>query len=103
MYYMRRSPAGWLGFVMVLAGVFWLVADLAVSGLVIAVNVVDRYHFNITRPYEVIMSNHIIGPYSPGTVGTLWDIIYWSAEDKQSEWRSDRHLQQNEHRSFLSR
>jgi hypothetical protein len=75
MYSMRRSPAGWLGFVMILAGIFWLVADLVVSGLVVTVSVVDRCHFNTTGPYEVMVSNHTMGPYVPGTVGTLWDII----------------------------
>jgi hypothetical protein len=34
LYSIRRSPAGWLGYVMILAGIFWLIADLVVSGLV---------------------------------------------------------------------
>jgi hypothetical protein len=75
MYSMRRSPAGWLGFVMILAGIFWLVADLVVSGLVVPVNVVDRCLFNITGPYEMATTNYTFGPFSIAPVGTLFDIV----------------------------
>ncbi|KAF2100289.1 hypothetical protein NA57DRAFT_54380 [Rhizodiscina lignyota] len=75
MYSMRRSPAGWLGFVMVLAGLYWLIADLVVSALVVPVNVVDRCPFNTTGPYQVMPTPHVMGPLSVGPVGTLFDII----------------------------
>jgi hypothetical protein len=75
MYSMRRSPAGWLGFVMILAGIFWLVADLVVSGLVVPVNVIDRCPFDITNPYEVVTTNYTYGPFSIAPVGALFDIV----------------------------
>jgi hypothetical protein len=75
MYSMRKSPAGWLGFVMILAGVFWLTADLVVSGLVVPVSVVDRCAFNTTGPYEVMVSPRTLGPYSVAPVGTVFDIV----------------------------
>ena len=75
MYSMRRSPAGWLGFIMILAPIFWLMADPVVSGLAIPVSVVDRCLFNTTVPYEVMTSNHTLGPFSIAPVGALFDII----------------------------
>jgi hypothetical protein len=75
MYSMRRSPAGWLGFVMILAGIFWLVADFVVSGLVVPVNVVDRCLFNTTGSYDVVTTNYTFGPFSIVPVGALFDMI----------------------------
>lgn len=72
-YSMRRSPAGWLGFMMVLAGILWLVSDLIVSALVVPTNVVDRCAFNTTGHYGTVKTNHTVGPFTPGNVGILWD------------------------------
>jgi hypothetical protein len=60
---------------MILTSIFWLMADLVVSGLVIPVSVVDRCLFNTTGPYEAMTSNHTVGPFSVGPVGALFDII----------------------------
>jgi hypothetical protein len=51
---MRVSVAGWIGPVMILASLLSNVCDLAVSGLVVGVEVVSRCPFNTTGMYTVI-------------------------------------------------
>jgi hypothetical protein len=75
MYAMRRSPAGWLGSIMILAGILSLASDLVVSALVVPTSVVDRCIFNDTGHYATLKTNHTIGPFTPGNVGILWDQI----------------------------
>lgn len=77
LYALRRSPAGWLGIIVILSGVMWLVADLVVSGFVVGVNVVDRCPFNTTSYVVIGVEDvgHHMGPFSIGNVGAPWDII----------------------------
>ena len=83
-YSMRRSPAGLLGIIMILASVLWIAADLMVSGFVVPVQVVDRCPFNTTG-YMVLSKNHTaIGPFVPSNVGGLWDIVTRATSTSQS-------------------
>ena len=50
----RASPAGWLGGMMIVASLLAIICDLAVSGLVVTVNVVSRCSFNISEPYTAL-------------------------------------------------
>jgi hypothetical protein len=63
---------------------FWLVADLVVSGLVVTVDVVNRCRFNITGDYEVMTSNHSVGFITPWNTGGLWDLITGAQATSQS-------------------
>jgi hypothetical protein len=84
LYALRRSPAGWLGVIMILSGVMWLLADLVVSGFVVTVNVVDRCPFNTTSYVVIgIPDENKIGPFSTGNVGAPWDIITRAVETNQ--------------------
>lgn len=81
---MRRSPAGWLGYVMVLAGLFWLIADLVVSRLVVTVNVPDRCWFNNTGLYEVVWDQPFNFTIEPLEVGNLHDLVTRAQVTSQS-------------------
>ncbi|KAJ9493607.1 hypothetical protein H2202_010923 [Exophiala xenobiotica] len=85
MYATRRSPAGWLGIIMIFSSILWVVADLVVSGFVVTVNVVDRCPFNTTS-YVVIGYNdgRKDGPFSTGNIGAPWDIITGAVETSKN-------------------
>lgn len=80
MYAMRRSPAGWLGLLMLLASAFWLASDLVVTGFVVPVTVVGRCPFNTTSPTSYMVTSVYnattkVGPFVPYDYGTLWDLV----------------------------
>ncbi|KAK5051461.1 hypothetical protein LTR84_003113 [Exophiala bonariae] len=84
-YSMRRSPAGFLGVIMILASLLWFAADLVVSTLVMPVMVVDRCPFNTTNNYMVpYIKQSGFGPMAPSNLGALWDTITRATFTSQS-------------------
>jgi hypothetical protein len=70
----KKFPVGWLGGIMILSGMMWTTADLAVSGLVVTINVPGRCTFNTSGLYEVVYNqpyNNYITPYSYGSLFNL--------------------------------
>lgn len=58
-------PCGWLGYVMFLSGLLWVVSDYAVTGLVVDVGVVSRCPFDTTGPFAVIQAaGHTYSPWT---------------------------------------
>ncbi|KUJ15879.1 uncharacterized protein LY89DRAFT_685780 [Mollisia scopiformis] len=75
MHKMKRLPAGWLGVVMILTGLMWTAADLAVSGLVVSIDVRDRCAFNTSGLYEVMYNESFSNYIVPYTVGNLFNLV----------------------------
>ena len=75
MWSLRSSPAGWLGIVMAFAGVLWLVSDLAVSGLVVTVDIVTRCPFNTTCLYSVISAVEFTAYVGALNSGALFKMV----------------------------
>jgi hypothetical protein len=71
----RGSPAGWLGIVMLLASLLGIICDLAVSGLVVTVDVVSRCPFNTTGKYTALSDAHPPNPVGVESAGTLFNLI----------------------------
>jgi len=74
----RRSPAGWLGIVMLLASLYWITTDLLVSALVGTVHVPARCGFNMTSTYEVAITEPFFNFITPHDVGNLHDLVMQS-------------------------
>lgn len=72
---MRVSSAGWLGPVMILASLLSIGCDLAVSGLVVSVDVVSRCPFNTTGMYSAIANTPIPARTLVESAGTLFNIV----------------------------
>jgi len=68
-------PAGWLGVVMILATVLSIVSDLAVSGLVVTVNVPSRCTFNTSGYYTIIPQSPLTANIIPANAGALFKLI----------------------------
>jgi hypothetical protein len=80
----KKFPVGWLGGIMILAGMMWTTADLAISGLVVTINVPDRCTFNTSGLYEVLYNqpyNNYITPYN---YGNLFNLIIGAQATSQS-------------------
>ena len=60
---------------MILAGLLWTGADLAVSGLVVTVQVPGRCWFNTTGFYETITTPPFNNTHVPPNVGNLYDLV----------------------------
>jgi hypothetical protein len=71
----RASPAGWLGIVMLLASLLGIICDLAVSGLVVTVDVVSRCPFNTTGIYTALSVAHFPNRIGAESAGVLFNLI----------------------------
>ncbi len=76
MWSFGASPAGWLGYIMIFAGLYGIASDLAVSGLVVTVNVAGRCPFNTSGPYVVEMQNTPMNlTIEPAPFGATYQMI----------------------------
>lgn len=72
---LRAAPAGWLSLVMLLVTVLGFVSDLAVSGLVVSTQVVDRCHFNTTGVYSTLSDDDFGLKMGVANAGVLYDLV----------------------------
>jgi hypothetical protein len=72
---MRVSAAGWIGPVMILASLLSIVCDLAVSGLVVGVEVVSRCPFITTGMYTAIANTPLPARTYVTNAGPLYNLI----------------------------
>src|ERR1700722_20136038 len=73
---LRTSPAGWLGAIMLVASILGIICDLAVSGLVVTIDIGSRCSFNTTGMYTTLPDTHSSSLLSGlPTTGTLFSLI----------------------------
>lgn len=72
---LRTAPAGWLGYLMLITSLLWLASDLAVSGLVVTVQVPARCPFNTEGPISVFTVKHPFVYRNLYNAGPGYDLI----------------------------
>jgi hypothetical protein len=71
----RTAPAGWLGYLMLIASLLWLSSDLAVSGLVTTVEIPGRCPFSTKGPHSVFTVERPFVYRRISSAGPLYDLI----------------------------